>query len=73
MPHFATLKFFNATCGQSPATFCDIKKILMLRFETLKLFFNATFCDIKNRNFLIILRKYYNISFFYKYALKNNF
>ena len=66
MPHFATLKFSNAT-------FCDIKKILMLRFETLKLFFNATFCDIKNRNFLIILRKYYNISFFYKYALKNNF
>ena len=45
MPHFATLKFSNAT-------FCDIKKILMLRFETLKLFFNAYYSSFKLINIL---------------------
>lgn len=40
MPHFATLKFSNAT-------FCDIKKILMLRFETLKLFLKLHFALLK--------------------------
>ena len=59
MPNFATLKKFLMP------NFARIKKFLMLHFATLELTPNAPFCDIKNRNFLMIFSKYYNISFFY--------
>lgn len=50
--------------------FDTLEMFLMLHSATLELVSNAPFCDIKNRNFLMIFRRFYNISFFYNMRWK---